>query len=259
MKAASNAPARSTTRQTAATKQALATVQKETKPVVYKDINGEDVSLSLTLLNNVLAPGSNFTQYEADAYFGICQYLHLNPIKRDCHLVRYGGKPTIVVTRDCYNDRAKKCKDYQGKESGVCFMDANGVYGERVGTILLPGETLLGAFCKVYMKDHVVPEIVTVSFNEAKRVKDNGDLQAAWKSQPNWMCVKVAEARCLKAAIPEFFAGTYAADELGYEETGEISPPVNMDDVQDVVYTDVATGEVVDPDDVADSFFDQEE
>ena len=180
MKAASTT-ARSTT------KQALAPAQKETKPVVYKDINGEDVSLSLSLLNNVLAPGSNFTQYEADAYFGMCQYLHLNPIKRDCHLVRYGGKPTIVITRDCYNDRAKKCKDYQGKESGVCFVDSKGVYGERVGTILLPGETLLGAFCKVYMKDHVVPETVTVSFNEAKRVKENGDLQATWKSQPNWM------------------------------------------------------------------------
>lgn len=259
MKAASTATRGNTARQTT-TKQSLAPVAKQdTKPVVYKDINGEEVSLSLSLLNNVLAPGGNFSQYEADAYFGMCQYLHLNPIKRDCHLVRYGNKPTIVVTRDCYNDRAKKCPDYQGKESGVCYMDAKGVYGERVGTILLPGETLLGAFCKVYMKGHVVPEIVTVSFAEAKRTKDNGDLQATWKSQPNWMCVKVAEARCLKAAIPEFFAGTYAAEELGYEETGEIAPPITPADVQDVAYTDMETGEVFEPDEAADSFFDQEE
>ena len=257
MKASSTTSARPSPRQ-AATKQSLAPVQQEAKPVVYKDINGEEVSLSLSLLNNVLAPGGNFTQYEADAYFGMCQYLHLNPVKRDCHLVRYGGKPTIVVTRDCYNDRAKKCPDYQGKESGVCYMDTKGVYGERVGTILLPGETLLGAFCKVYMKGHVVPEIVTVSFAEAKRTKDNGDLQATWKSQPNWMCVKVAEARCLKAAIPEFFAGTYAAEELGCEETGEIAPPINVNNVQDVAYTDLSTGEVIEPEDVESSFFDQE-
>lgn len=243
---------------TAAPKQSLAPVAKETKPVVYKDINGEDVSLSLSLLNNVLAPGGNFSQYEADAYFGICQYLHLNPIKRDCHLVRYGGKPTIVVTRDCYNDRAKKCKEYQGKESGVCFVDSKGTYGERVGTILMPGETLLGAYCKVYMKDHVVPEIVTVSFDEAKRVKDNGELQATWKSQPNWMCVKVAEARCLKAAIPEYFSGTYSAEELGYEETNEVSPPIGAN-AQDVAYTDMATGEVYDPDALEAEFFDKEE
>lgn len=251
MKAPTAAP------RTAATKQTLAPIQKETKPVVYKDINGEDVSLSLSLLNNVLAPGGNFTQYEADAYFGMCKYLHLNPAKRDCHLVRYGGKPTIVVTRDCYNDRAKKCKDYQGKESGVCYVDANGVYGERIGTILLPGETLLGAFCKVYMRDRVVPETVTVSFDEAKRTKDNGELQATWKSQPNWMCVKVAEARCLKAAIPEYFAGTFAAEEVGMEETGVAAPPVDMNNVQDVAYTDMTTGEIIEPED-PESLFDAE-
>ena len=97
-------------------------------------------------------------------------------------------------------------------------------------------------------------ETVTVSFNEAKRVKENGDLQATWKSQPNWMCVKVAEARCLKAAIPEFFSGTYGADELGYEETGEIAPPVDMSAVQDITsYT-----EVID-DDEEETIFDQEE
>lgn len=254
MRAASNTAARPQ-----ATKQSL-TTKVESKPVAYKDINGDDVSVSLSLLNNVLAPGSNFTQYEADAYFGMCQYLRLNPIKRECHLVRYGGKPTIVITRDCYNDRAKKCKEYQGKESGVCFIDKDGNYGERQGTILLPGETLLGAFCKVYMKDRVVPEFVTVSFDEAKRTKDDGSLQATWKSQPVWMCVKVAESRCLKAAIPEFFAGTFGAEEIGVEETGEIAPPVKVQNVQDADFTpvDESTGEVQDQESFAQSFFDQE-
>lgn len=254
MRAASN-----TTARPQATKQSL-TTKVENKPVVYKDINGDEVSMSLSLLNNVLAPGSNFTQYEAEAYFGMCQYLRLNPIKRECHLVKYGGKPTIVITRDCYNDRAKKCKEYQGKESGVCFIDKDGCYGERQGTILLPGEELLGAFCKVYMKDRRVPEYVTVSFDEAKRVKENGELQATWKSQPVWMCVKVAEARCLKAAIPEFFAGTFAAEELGMEETGAVAAPVDMNNVQDADYVpvDESTGEVQDEASFAESFFDQE-
>lgn len=242
------------------TKQSLATRQ-ESKPVAYKDLNGDDVSVSLSLLNNVLAPGGNFTQYEADAYFGMCQYLRLNPIKRECHLVRYGNKPTIVITRDCYNDRAKKCKEYQGKESGVCFIDKDGNYGERKGTILLPGEQLLGAYCKVFMQGRVVPEYVTVSFDEAKRTKENGDLQATWKSQPVWMCVKVAESRCLKAAIPEFFAGTFSAEELGAEETGEIAPPVKVQNVQDAEYTPVeeeTDAEQPSQESFAESFFDQE-
>lgn len=247
--------AANTAARTQATRQSLVP-QQETKPVVYKDTNGDEVTLSMHLLNNVLAPGSNFTAYEADAYFGLCKYLHLNPVKRECHLVKYGGKPTVVVTRDCYNDRAKKCKDYQGKESGVCFVDDKGVYGERVGTILLPNETLLGAFCKVYLRDRVVPEIVTVSFSEAARYKDNGELQATWKSQPNWMCVKVAEARCLKAAIPEFFAGTFASEELGYEETGEVASPITEDAV--IVPVDEETGEVLDDDEMQASFFGEE-
>ena len=37
-----------------ATKQSL-TMKVESKPVVYKDINGDEVSMSLSLLNNVLA------------------------------------------------------------------------------------------------------------------------------------------------------------------------------------------------------------
>ena len=237
----------------AATKQSLAPVQKNVTPVVYMDTNGEEVSLTLSLLNDVLSPGGRFSQNVADMYFGMCKYLHLNPVKRECYLVEYGGKPTIVITRDCYNDRAKKCKEYQGKESGVCFMDKNGVYGERLGTILLPGETLLGAFCKVYMKDRVVPETVTVSFDEVKRVGTNGELQSTWRSQPNWMCVKVAESRCLKAAIPEYFAGTYSPEELGEEEPTSAIPQ----QYQDVAYTDMNTGEVIEPDDEP-NFFDSE-
>ena len=246
--------ATTSTARPAATKQSLAPVPRDTKPVVFKDTNGEDVSLTLSLLNDVLSPGSRFSQNVADMYFGMCKYLHLNPVKRECYLVEYGGKPTIVITRDCYNDRAKKCKDYQGKESGVCFMDSKGVYGERIGTILLPGETLLGAFCKVYMKDRVVPETTTVSFDEVKRVGANGELQSTWRTQPNWMCVKVAEARCLKAAIPEYFAGTYASEELGVDEPVP-SGPANY---QDVAYTDMTTGEVVEPDDDEPNIFDAE-
>ena len=140
------------------------------------------------------------------------------------------------------------------------FIDKNGCYGERQGTILLPGEELLGAFCKVYMKDRRVPEYVTVSFDEAKRTKENGELQATWKSQPVWMCVKVAEARCLKAAIPEFFAGTFAAEELGMEETGAVAAPVDMKTVQDAEFVpvDENTGEVQDQESFAEAFFDQE-
>lgn len=244
------------TQQKPTSRQSLVPNQQNVKPVVYKDTNGEDVSLSLSLLNDVLSPGSHFTQNVADMYFGMCKYLHLNPVKRECYLVEYGGKPTIVITRDCYNDRAKKCKDYRGKESGLCFMDKNGVYGERIGTILLPGETLLGAFCKVYMKDRDVPETVTVSFDEVKRVKPDGTLQSTWATQPNWMTVKVAEARCLKAAIPEYFAGTYASEELGVDEP-VAAPPTNYTDVS---YTDVATGEVFTPtdDDDEPSIFDTE-
>ena len=74
------------------------------------------------------------------------------------------------------------------------------------------------------------------------------------------MCVKVAEARCLKAAIPEFFAGTFAAEELGMEETGAVAAPVDMKTVQDAEFVpvDENTGEVQDQESFAESFFDQE-
>lgn len=240
--------------------QGLTAKTNEDISVKYKDADGNPVELSLYVLNTFLAPGENFTAAEAWGYLNLCKARRLNPIEKDVFLVRYGGKPTIVVTRDCYNKRANACPEYDGKESGVIVLTENGILENRKGTVVLDDEELVGAWCDVYLKNHKFPESVTVNFKEVCRYKNDGTPQSTWASQPAWMCVKVAEARALKAAIPEDFSGTYCAEDVGYEEDTSIpsapAPTVNtqkaasavFDDAQDVDFAavDPDTGEVED-------------
>lgn len=244
------------TRQQNRTQQSL-TAKPSNLEVSYKDDNNNDVKLTLAVLNDYLSGGEKYTEAEAWAYFMLCKARRLNPIERDCHLVRYGGKPTIVITRDCYNKRANAHPRYQGKESGIAVVNRQGMYEERVGTILLEGEELVGGWCSVYMEGRIKPEKVTVSFSEACRYGSNGEPMANWKTMPAWMITKVAEARALKAAIPEQFSGTYSAEEVGYEEVPSTPIPI-VPDAQDVSYVDSETGEVVEAEDVEASFFDEE-
>lgn len=242
------------------------TAQKKTEDisVKYKDVDGNAVELSLFVLNNYLAPGENFTASEAWGYFQLCQARHMNPMQKDCFLVKYGGKPAIVVSRDLYNKRANACSNYDGKESGVCVVTEDGVLERRKGTLVLDDETLVGAWCDVYMKNRKYPESVTVNFKEVARYKGDGELMATWAAQPAWMAVKVAEARALKFAIPEEFSGTYSAEEIGVEEPTDMpvipkeepkkSAPIEAQDV-DYEAVDESTGEVLSDEDVQDSFF----
>lgn len=243
------------------------TAQKNTKPIIYQDVDGNNVELSLFILNNFLAPGEKFTEAESWGYFQLCQARRMNPVLKDCFLTRFNGKPTIVVSRDLYNKRANACANYDGKESGVCFLTKDGVLERRKGTLVLDNETLVGAWCDVYMKNRKYPESVEINFKEAARYKGDGELMATWATQPAWMVVKVAEARALKAAIPEEFSGTYSAEELGVEEPTDMpvipkeepkkSAPIEAQDV-DYEAVDETTGEVLSEDELQDSFFGEE-
>ena len=236
---------------------------KKALEVSYKDMQGNPVDLTLAILNNYLSvDGSKFTEAEAWGYLMLCKARKLNPIEKDCFLVKYGGKPTVVVTRDCYNKRANANPDYQGKESGIVVLNMDHKIELREGTILLDEEELLGGWCKVWMGNRTHPELVTVNFKEAARYKSDGTLQASWATQPAWMITKVAEARALKAAIPEQFSGTYIPEDLGVETVVERATtnqtpfpegaidtpyyPVSDDDEKPDV--DASTGEVMEDD-----------
>ena len=189
------------------------------KPVTYKDYNGQEVSLSRLIINRYLAPGANFTEEECWGLIGLAKARGLNPVAKDVYFQRYNDVPQIIVSRDYYEKRANMNPNYVGKRNGIAVLNRKDEIEYREGTIMLNGEELLGGWCKVYMRNLEHPVFVSVQFEEAAKTKNNGELQATWKTMPKTMIEKVAVVRALRQAMTEVFGGTYSAEELGFDET----------------------------------------
>lgn len=205
--------------QPVAQKQSLSVRQvDEDKPVVYRDSNGQEVSLSRYIINRYLAPTAEFTEEECWGLIGLAKARGLNPVVKDVYFVRYQGTPQIIVSRDYYEKRANQNVNYRGKENGIVVLNRKEEIEYRAGTIMLKGEELLGGWCRVYMANLEHPVFTSVQFDEAAKTKD-GKLTATWATMPKTMIEKVAIVRALRSAMTEEFGNTYIADELGMEES----------------------------------------
>jgi len=254
MRASSSAPARSAPRQQT-TKQSLAPVKtQEDKPVKFS-VAGKDVELSIALTQAYFCPQASAA--EAYVFNSWCAHNGLDPWRREAYLVKYGNNPAQMLTaKDAFTKRAESNPRYQGSKAGVVVINREGKLENRVGEIVLKDEELVGGWADVYVKDYVTPISATVSFRERCQYKD-GKPQAKWASSPALMIRKCALVAALREAFPNDVGGMYVPDEMGFEEP-DTAAPIEPPTAQDVAYTDMTTGEVFEPDDMAESFFDQE-
>lgn len=254
MKAASST--RAATARPAAVKQSLAPVAKqEDKPVKFS-VGGKDVELSVALTQAYFCPQASAA--EAYVFNSWCAHNGLDPWRREAYLVKYGSSPAQMLTaKDAFTKRAESNPRYQGSKAGVVVINRNNELENRVGELVLDGEELVGGWADVFVKDYVTPISATVSFRERCQYKD-GKPQAKWATSPGLMIRKCALVAALREAFPNDVGGMYVPDEMGYEEAETASAPIEPPNVQDVAYTDVNTGEVYEPEDVTESFFDQE-
>lgn len=257
MKAATNASTRGATRPQTTTKQSLAPVAKqEDKPMKFS-VGGKDVELSIALTQAYFCPQASAT--EAYVFNSWCAHNGLDPWRREAYLVKYGNNPAQMLTaKDAFTKRAEANPRYQGQKAGVVVINREGKLENRVGELVLDGEELVGGWADVYVKDYVFPVSAVVNFRERCQYKD-GKPQAKWATSPGLMIRKCALVAALREAFPNDVGGMYVPDEMGFEEPETASAPIERTDVQDVAYTDMETGEVFEPDEVADSFFDQGE
>ena len=241
----------------AATKQTLAPVQKNQivdKPVKYI-VDGKDVELSIALTQQYFCQDA--TPAEAFMFNAWCAHNGLDPWRKEAYLTKRGGKPVHITAKEAFTKRAESNPRYQGQEAGVVVINRKGELENRVGEIVLDGETLVGGWADVYVKDYVKPVSSSISFKERCQYKD-GKPQATWATSPGLMIRKCALVAALREAFPSNVGGMYIPEEMGYEEDNSASTPIDRSDYQDVTYTDMTTGEVVEPDDDEPSIFDTE-
>lgn len=232
------------------------------KIVEYKCGN-ETVKLSQNIVRNFLVSGNgNVTDQELVLFINLCRFQHLNPYLKEAHLIKYGNNPaTMVVGKDAFMKRAKRNKDYRGFEAGVIVMaNETGVINNRSGALVLPGETLVGGWAKVYVHGYDVPVENIVGFEEYAGRKKDGSLNNQWATKPATMIRKVALVQSLREAFPEDFAGLYDQSEMGLDSIDETPVPQDVvdkyvtvehapaEDVEDVEVVEDANLEELDPD-----------
>lgn len=188
--------------------------QPKTDMVEY-EVGGQMVKISPTMIRKYLVSGNgSVTDQEVMMFLSLCKFQKLNPFLREAYLIKYGNQPATIVTgKEAFMKRAMRNPNYAGYEAGIVVVnDETGMLENRVGTIYLDGETLVGGWAKVYIKGWEQPLLMTVSFDEYCLKKD-GKPASNWAIKPATMIRKVALVQALREAFPEDLGGLYTAEE----------------------------------------------
>ena len=162
-----------------------------------------------TVRNYLVSGNGNVTDQEVVMFIELCKAQHLNPFIREAYLIKFGNSPAnIVVGKDVFVRRAYRNPDYEGMRAGIVVVDKTGDVKEREGSLKAPGETLIGGWCEVYIKNKKHPIKSIVSLEEYSKS------QSTWKSMPMVMIRKVAMVTALREAFPEDLQGMYDASEM---------------------------------------------
>ena len=183
--------------------------------IVKVETDTGTVELSGDVIRRTLCDNQNVTDREVELFIGLCKAQRLNPFVKEAHIVKYGDGPaTMVVGKDVFTKRAQRNPRFKGLQAGLTFA-SHGKLGRREGSMLLPGEQVIGGWCTVYVDGYKEPMYDEVSFDEYAGRKRDGSLNSQWASKPGTMIRKVAVVHALREAFPDDLGGLYDAVEMG--------------------------------------------
>lgn len=217
-----------------AVKNSLAKPDFESSAIKY-DSNGTEVTLSPAIIKKYLVNGQgNVTDQEVVMFLNLCKAQRLNPFLREAYLIKYGSQPATIVTgKEVFTKRARRNKDYAGQQAGIIVQKEDGSIEQRIGTLRLDGEEIVGGWAKIFIKGYDVPIEITVSYWEYVGTKSNGEINSQWAKKPATMIRKVALVQALREAFPEDFQGMYSAEEMNvYEPDEQVIEPVEAEIVE---------------------------
>ena len=177
-------------------------------------------------------PQNLLTEKQVGQALSLIKGRNLNPLANEVYIVAYkkktgGTEFSLIVSKEAFLKRAAQCKDYEGFEAGVVAVDSDGVMHERKGAILLPGDTLIGGWARVYRKNFKVPVEIFVSREEYDKK------QSTWNAMPATMIRKTALVNALREAFPEDLGNMYTEDDGGetFDRIKDVTPQESREDV----------------------------
>ena len=168
-------------------------------------------------IRKLVSPSAPLTDIEFSYLVELGRATNLNPFMREIWAVKYkeGSPASIFLGRDGYRKAAQRQPDYE-------YHQVNAVYSKDDFKIsndeiqhsygFANRGDLMGAYCIVKRKGSSKYTYVMVTMSEY-----NAN-QSLWKSKPETMIKKVAEAQALRQAFQEVLAGTYSDVEIPQEE-----------------------------------------
>lgn len=201
-----------------------------------RDISVNALDWTFEDIKRYFDPQNLLTEKQVGQALSLIKGRNLNPLANEVYIVAYknrngGTEFSLIVSKEAFLKRAAQSKNYEGFEAGVVAVDKDGVMHERKGALMLPGDTLVGGWARVYRKNFKVPVEIQVSLEEYNKK------QSTWNSMPATMIRKTALVNALREAFPEDLGNMYTEDDGGetFDRIKDVTPQVPQESREDVV------------------------
>lgn len=196
---------------------------------IYRSRDGQEIKLSFDVVRRYLVSGHPewVTEGEFLMYMGMCKSRGLNPFKRDIYLIKMSKEDpaAMVVSIDYFRSRARAQKDCVGWHEGIVVKVKGDNIEYRVGSIVWPGEELVGGWFRAKPSGWTDEYTWTVPLDRYIKKTREGKLTRFWDKpmQPEMIC-KVAASQGLRRCWPDEFQGLYIKEEIVREVDPEPAP-----------------------------------
>lgn len=198
-----------------------------------RDISTDTSAWTFQDIKRYYDPQDLLTEKQVGQALSLIKGRNLNPLLNEVYIVAYkkkngGAEFSLIVSKEAFLKRAAQNPNYEGFEAGVVVVDDSGDMVERKGALLLPNDTLVGGWARVYRKNFKVPVEVFVSREEYDKK------QSTWNAMPATMIRKTALVNALREAFPEDLGNMYTEDDGGetFDRIKDVTPQETQEDVR---------------------------
>ncbi len=194
-----------------------ALAKPDDRSITYQAADGQEVKLSADIVKKYLVQGKGelVTLQELMFFLNICRSRRMNPLVKDCYLIKYGSEPAAIVTSvDFFRKRARTQKDCRGWKKGVIVRTADGQVKDSHG-LVLKDEELVGGWFEAQPEGWTTPFRLEVNLSGYLKKTSEGKITRFWQPEhAPMMIAKIAEAQGLRTLWPDEFQQIYSEDEL---------------------------------------------
>ncbi len=190
--------------------------------IAIRDSSAGLTSEQIQLIKDTIAKEA--TDDELRQFIAVCNRLGLDPFAKQIYLVRRFDKnlkrmvAQSQVAIDGFRVVAERTGQYRGQTAPQwCGWD--GVWRD----VWLDREPPAAARVGVWREGYREPLIRTANLTSYLQTTKEGQPAAMWRTMPEVMLLKCAEAQALRAAFPNDLGGVYTPDEMGQADND--APP----------------------------------